>query len=177
MASPYVGEIRLFAGNFAPAGWMTCDGQTLAIASNNTLFNLIGTTYGGDGQNTFNLPNLVARVPVHLGTLSGGSAYTLGENGGQTQVTLTQAQLPSHTHTVIADANAGTSADPTNRYLANATTTLFYSPYGSTPHPPALRALNPAMLPSQGGSQPHDNMQPYLAITYIIAMYGTTPTP
>ena len=176
MSNPYVGEIRMFAGNFAPVGWMPCNGQLLSIATNSALFNLFGTTYGGDGQVSFQLPDLRARVPIHMGTGRSGSTYVLGQNGGTPSVALSSQQIPNHTHTIVADGDPGTTADPMNAYPANADPTELYSPYGSTPHPPLLRALNPAMLPNQGGSQPHDNMQPFLAITYIISAYGTYPT-
>jgi microcystin-dependent protein len=176
MSQPYVGEIRMFGGNFAPAGWMTCDGQMLPISEFDTLFNLIGTTYGGDGQTTFALPNLAARAPVHQGTL-GASTYTLGQNGGVTTVTLTTNQIPTHSHPFIADNNPASNGDPTNSYFANSGTNLLYTTPGTAPHPPTFRNMNPATLPIQGGSQPHDNMQPYLAITYIISMFGVFPSP
>jgi microcystin-dependent protein len=176
MSSPYVGEIRLFAGNFAPQGWMTCDGQTLAISEYDTLFNLIGTTYGGDGQSTFALPNLTARVPIHIGS-NGTTTYSLAQNGGVTSVTLTTNQIPAHTHVPIGDANSGTTGNPTNSFpAANSSATLYSNP-GSDPHPPDLKTMNASMLPSQGGSQPHDNMQPYLAITFIISLFGVYPSP
>lgn len=173
MASPYIGEIRMFAGNFAPQGWATCDGQLIAISENDTLFNLIGTTYGGDGQTTFALPNLAARVPIHTGS-NGTSTYTLAQNGGVTSVTLTANQIPVHSHPFIGDGNAAntTSGDPTNAFYGNTTPNKIYSA-GTNP-----ASLHPMMtLPSQGGSQPHDNMQPYLAITFIISLYGIYPSP
>jgi len=170
MSQPYVGEIRMFGGNFAPVGWMTCDGQLLAISQNSVLFQLIGTTYGGDGQNTFALPNLAARAPLHQGG-NGISTYSLGQNGGVASVTLTPNQIPSHTHTVIGDANATTttSGDPTNGFYGNAAPTKIYSTVTTSLHPMMT-------LPSQGGSQPHDNMQPYLAITFIISLFGIFPS-
>ncbi|HEX3467628.1 MAG TPA: tail fiber protein [Candidatus Elarobacter sp.] len=164
----------MFGGSFAPAGWMTCDGQTLPISEYDTLFNLIGTTYGGDGQSTFNLPNITGRVPVHMGTNpSTGTTYTLGQLGGVSSVTLTTAQIPNHTHPVAADsANASTNQTvPTNTYYGNPTPTNIYSPGNAGP-------LHPMMtLQSQGGSQPHDNLQPYLAVTYIISLFGIYPSP
>ena len=117
MGSPYVGEIRMFAGSFPPSGWATCDGQIMAISENDTLFNLIGTTYGGDGQTTFALPNLAAQVPLHVGS-NGTSTYVLAQNGGVTSVTLTTNQIPNHTHPIVADNGGATSGDPTNRYFA-----------------------------------------------------------
>jgi len=177
MGQPYLGEIRLFAGTFAPYGWLTCDGQLLAISDYDSLFNLIGTTYGGDGMNTFGLPNLAARVPLHVGS-NGTSTYTLAQNGGVTSVTLTAATIPSHTHTIVADGNAATTGIPSNAYYADvAPKTLYSSPGGAhNPHPTTYRSFNASMLGSQGGSLPHDNMQPYLALTFIIATAGVYPT-
>jgi microcystin-dependent protein len=177
MAQPYIGEIRMFAGNFAPAGWMTCDGQLIAISDNDTLFNLIGTTYGGDGQSTFGLPNLAARIPIHIGN-NGTTTYSLAQTGGVTSVTLTANQIPVHTHPIIADNNAATSVTPSNTYLAASTPKMFYTVPNSSsnPDPPVFRNFNAGMLSSQGGNQPHDNMQPFVAITYIISMYGVYPS-
>ncbi len=172
MGVPYIGEIRLFAGNFAPVGWSTCDGQQLQIGQFDTLFTLIGTTYGGDGQTTFNLPNLAGRVPVHMGRGSSGTTYALGEVGGASGVTLTTSQLPPHTHTVIADDNAQdtTQTTPTNTVYGNTAPTNIYSA-GTGP-------LHPMMaLQASGGNEPHNNMQPYQAISFIIALYGIYPSP
>ena len=177
MAQPYVGELRMFGGNFAPAGWMFCAGQLLPISEYETLFNLIGTTYGGDGQSTFALPNLAARVPIHQGS-NGTSTYTLAENGGVTSVTLSTNQIPIHSHPFIGDNNAGTTGSPTNAYFANSGAAVqVYSQPATAPHPPLYHNMNPATLPVQGGSQPHENMQPYLAITYIISLFGIYPSP
>jgi microcystin-dependent protein len=167
----------MFGGSFAPAGWMTCDGQVLPISEYDTLFNLIGTTYGGDGQSTFALPNLAARLPLHQGS-NGTSSYTVGQNGGVTSVTLTTNQIPAHTHPIIADNNAATTGAPNNAYFANSSpNNLFTVPNGpANPEPPIFRNFNAAVLPSQGGSQPHDNMQPYLALTYIISLFGIFPS-
>jgi microcystin-dependent protein len=178
MGNPYVGEIRIFAGNFAPAGWMTCDGQLLAISEYDTLFNLIGTTYGGDGQSTFALPNLAARLPLHMGS-NGTSTYTLAENGGVTSVTLTTNQIPAHTHPAVGDANGSTTGNPSNGYPASTAPLFNYTvPNGpANPEPPIFRNFNAGTLPSQGGNQPHDNMQPYLALTYIISLFGIYPSP
>ncbi len=126
MGTPYVGEIRMFAGNFAPAGWMTCDGQLLPISEYETLFNLIGTTYGGDGQSTFGLPNLAARVPIHVGS-NGTTNYTLAQNGGVTQVTLTTNQIPNHTHPIVADNNGAASVTPQNTYYAASTPAMLFT--------------------------------------------------
>jgi microcystin-dependent protein len=151
---------------------MTCDGQLLPISNYSTLFNLIGTTYGGDGQSTFALPKLTGRVPVHVGTNPGtGTNYVLGQVAGVQSVTLTVQQMPSHSHSVLADnnnANTNQTTPSTNVY-GNATPTSLYSASSS--------GLNAMMtLPSQGGSQPHDNMQPYLAVTFIISLFGVYPS-
>ena len=172
MGQPYVGEIRMFAGSFAPAGWMTCDGQLIPISENDTLFNLIGTTYGGDGQTTFALPNLSGRLPVDMGTSpSTGTNYTIGALAGTSTVTLTTQQIPIHNHPVIADNNNATTLNtaPANSAYGNANPTTVYS---------ATSTLHPMFnLPVQGGSQPHDNMMPYQAITFIISMFGVYPSP
>src|SRR5213075_3275588 len=125
MAQPYVGEIRMFAGNFAPAGWMFCEGQLLPISENETLFNLIGTTYGGDGQSTFALPDLRGRVPLHF-----GNGFTLAETGGAEEITLTVSQIPSHSHAALATNNVGANTVPTGQILA-AGTVVSTSPYGT----------------------------------------------
>ena len=169
MAQPYVGEIRMFAGNFAPAGWMFCEGQLLPISEYETLFNLIGTTYGGDGQSTFNLPNLSGRVPVHFG--QGLSNYTLGEQGGVQSVTLTTNQIPSHSHPFLASGNTAGDPDPTNNTVGQVGATQIYH----AANPTTAMAAN--AIQQAGGSQPHDNMQPYLAFTYIISLFGIYPSP
>lgn len=166
MAQPYVGEIRIFAGNFAPAGWMFCEGQVLPIADYETLFNLIGTTYGGDGQDTFNLPDLRGRAPIHQ-----GSGFTLAEVGGVEEVTLTVSQIPSHSHAFVASTNPANSPNPAAHVLAETVST---TPYFSGP--PAV-ALAPASVLNSGGSQPHTNFQPYLCINYIISLFGIFPSP
>lgn len=172
MAQPYVGEIRMFAGNFAPAGWMFCSGQLLPISENETLFQLIGTTYGGDGQSTFALPNLQSRVPMHQGTGSSGTSYILAETGGVEQVTLTTQQIPIHSHAAMCHTGAGgaTSAIPTNAVWNDSDVTQYTSlaPSGS---------MNPQALSPQGGSQPHENESPFLCINYIISLFGIFPSP
>lgn len=175
MAQPYVGEIRMFGGNFAPAGWMMCAGQTVPIAENETLFNLIGTTYGGDGQETFQLPNLNGRVVVHQGQGPGISqSYVIGQTGGVEQVTLTSQQIPSHTHTPLATTQ-GPVNSPQNALLSVPNG----GPAGTNIYgvDVPLQALSPSMLSPAGGSQPHENMQPYLCITFIISLYGVYPSP
>jgi microcystin-dependent protein len=165
VAQPYVGEIRMFAGNFAPAGWLFCQGQLLPISENETLFQLIGTTYGGDGQSTFALPDLRGRVPLHF-----GNGLVLGETGGAEAVTLTQAQMPAHAHGFLATAgNASKTAAAGNV----AATTPSYTPYIAMP---ANSPLNAQSVSAAGGSQPHDNFQPYLCLDFIISLFGIFPS-
>jgi microcystin-dependent protein len=166
----YVGEIRLFAGNFAPAGWMFCAGQTLPISENDVLFQLIGTTYGGDGEETFVLPDLRSRVPVHMGT---GGTYQLGEIGGAEVVTLNTQQIPSHTHTMMATNNLATTATPSPLVVPAVTQGSVITAYGVDAPSQTLSAQT---LTPQGGSQPHDNMQPSLALNFIISMFGVFPS-
>jgi microcystin-dependent protein len=175
MASPYVGEIRLFAGSFAPSGWMTCDGQLLPISQYDTLFNLIGTTYGGDGQQTFALPNLSARLPIHMGN-NRTSTYTIGESGGVDAVTLTTNQMPAHSHPLVATTNAGNATSPRNAIFAASSANQFAAAPASSPVAPD-GFMHAGIMGTQGGSQPHDNMHPYLAITYIISLFGIYPSP
>jgi microcystin-dependent protein len=164
MAQPYVGEIRIFAGNFAPAGWMFCDGQHLPISENETLFNLIGTTYGGDGQSTFALPDLRGRLPIHQ-----GNGFTLAETGGVEEITLTTQQIPVHTHQLIGSGGNGTQANPAGNFLASSTVVSAYAV--ETPNSAmAARAIAPV-----GGSQPHTNFQPYLCVDFIISLFGIYP--
>jgi len=167
MSQPYVGEIRMFAGNFAPAGWMFCEGQLLPIAEYETLFNLIGTTYGGDGQSTFGLPDLRGRLPIHQ-----GSGFTLAQTGGVEQVTLTASQIPAHTHPFLATANQASSQNPGNQ-LPAITQAFSITPYGTAA--PQVQ-LSPNSIGSTGGSQPHDNFQPYLCIDFIISLFGVFPS-
>ncbi len=166
MAQPYVGEIRMFAGNFAPAGWMFCEGQLLPISEYETLFNLIGTTYGGDGQSTFALPDLRGRVPIH-----NGNGFVMAETGGVEMVTLTTAQIPAHSHALLGTTAFGSQASPANTVLAqNQVIKQYYAGAPST----ALAANTAA---SVGGSQPHNNFQPYLCVDFIISLYGIYPSP
>jgi microcystin-dependent protein len=165
MAQPYVGEIRIFAGNFAPAGWMFCEGQLLPISENETLFNLIGTTYGGDGQSTFGLPDLRGRIPLHQ-----GNGFTLAETGGVEAVTLTISQIPAHTHPKLASTDPATVPNPQNNVLS---TTASATPYfNDTPANP----LAAQSISSVGGSQPHNNFQPYLCLDFIISLFGIFPS-
>ena len=170
MAQPYVGEIRMFAGNFAPAGWMFCEGQLLPISENETLFQLIGTTYGGDGQSTFALPNLQSRVPIHMGTGPGLTTRTLAEASGVETVTLTTNQIPSHTHSFLASTDAALSVDPTGNIIAEPVTINLF--FGDV----AAAALNANSIQPVGGSQPHENIQPYLTISFIISLFGIFPS-
>ena len=172
MGEPYVGEIRMFGGNFAPNGWMFCEGQTLPISENEVLFQLIGTTYGGDGQETFNLPNLASRVPIHMGTAKGGTSYQLGENDGTEQVTLTAQQTPIHTHPLLASTQTGTDKSPTGRVTDQTSGGPEIYIEESTDQPMAANAIGTA-----GGSQPHENCQPFLCINFIISLFGVFPTP
>jgi microcystin-dependent protein len=167
--APYVGEIRMFAGNFAPAGWMFCEGQTLSISENETLFQLIGTTYGGDGQETFVLPNLQGRLPMHMGTGSFGVTYQIGEMGGAEEVTLTTQQIPVHNHAPLAVAGNGNQSTPQNGVWAGAATSLY------TTNPPSI-PMNATLGGSTGGSQPHENRMPFLTVSFIISLYGIYPT-
>lgn len=176
MGQPYIGEIRMFAGNFAPAGWMLCQGQTLAIAEYDTLFNLIGTTYGGDGQSTFNLPDLQSRVPIHMGT-GGGGTYIQGEAAGTESVTLTTSQIPIHNHTVQVATSGGNQNKPASNSV------LSTEAEGVTNRAPVYAAYtgtNLVQLAAQtvgmdGGNQPHSNIQPILAINFIISLFGVYP--
>jgi microcystin-dependent protein len=168
MAQPYVGEIRMFAGNFAPAGWMFCEGQLLPISENETLFQLIGTTYGGDGESTFALPDLRGRLPIHQ-----GNGFILAETGGAEEITLTTSQIPSHTHPLLCTSNLASATSPTNNVPA-VTQAATITPYG-TDAPPST--LNAASVSPIGGSQPHTNFQPYLCIDFIISLFGIFPTP
>jgi microcystin-dependent protein len=166
---PLVGEIRLFASSFAPAGWSSCDGKPLAISENEVLFVLIGTTYGGDGQSTFNLPDLRSRVPIHAGQGPDGTTYVLGEAAGTEQETLTTQQIPNHTHALIATTNAGTDTNPTSNVLAQSGGALTYIEDN------AGASMNVNSITPVGGSQPHTNTQPFLCINFIISLFGELP--
>ena len=165
MAQPYVGEIRMFAGNFAPQGWAFCDGQLLSIAENDALFNLIGTTYGGDGQSTFALPDLRGRIPLHQ-----GQGFTLAESSGVEQVTLTISQIPNHSHPLVATQNVATMQSPNNAVLAQSTVAAMY--LADTPDV----TLAASSVSTAGGSQPHTNFQPYLCVDFIISLFGIFPS-
>jgi microcystin-dependent protein len=167
MGQPYVGEIRMFAGNFPPAGWMFCEGQLLPISENETLFNLIGTTYGGDGQNTFGLPDLRGRVPMHQ-----GGGFTLAETGGAEEVTISVNTMASHTHPFLASTKTGTSSNPGGNVLDQNSGTISMYIDGQAPDGP----MAAGMISSIGGSQPHTNFQPYLCVDFIISLFGIFPS-
>jgi microcystin-dependent protein len=172
MSNPYIGEIRIFAGNFPPAGWEFCDGQILPISENDALFILIGTTYGGDGQSTFALPDLRGRLPIHQGSDGLGNTYILAETGGVEQVTLTTNQIPAHTHPFPASKDLASSPDPLNAVTAQSRVAGKDLYLEETP--PNVNMDAGAITPA-GGSQPHDNHQPYLGINFIISLYGIFP--
>jgi microcystin-dependent protein len=166
MAQPYVGEIRMFAGNFAPAGWMFCEGQLLPISENETLFQLIGTTYGGDGESTFALPDLRGRIPIHQ-----GNGFILAETGGAEEITLTVQQIPAHSHPLLGSGANGAQTSPAGNLLASSTVITHYAP--ETPNV----AMAPTAVSPVGGSQPHTNFQPYLCVDFIISLFGIFPSP
>ncbi|HKQ07131.1 MAG TPA: tail fiber protein [Blastocatellia bacterium] len=165
MAQPYVGEIRMFAGNFAPAGWMFCEGQLLPISEYETLFQLIGTTYGGDGQSTFALPDLRGRLPLHQ-----GNGFILAETGGAEEITLTVSQIPAHTHPPLATTAAATTRDPGNNMFGTASGDAYVQAFDAI-------LLSPQSISATGGSQPHTNFQPYLCVDFIISLFGLFPSP
>ncbi len=166
MPEPYVGEIRMFGGNFPPSGWMFCEGQLLPISENETLFQLIGTTYGGDGQSTFALPDLRGRLPIHQ-----GGGFILAETGGAETVTLTVQQMPAHTHPMVASTSPGTQNAPTNNVTAASPSVTLYTGDVTDTN------MNAGAVSAVGGSQPHNNFQPYLCIDFIISLFGVVPSP
>ncbi len=169
MSQAYVGEIRMFGGNFAPFGWDFCNGQLLSISENPTLFQLIGTTYGGDGQNTYGLPNLQGRVPVHQGS-NGMSDYVIGELGGVEDVTVNGNQIPAHSHTALVSTAPGAQPGPGANLLAASAATALYS--ADAPNV----SLNGGTVAQAGGSQPHDNLQPFQCVSFIISLFGVFPS-
>jgi microcystin-dependent protein len=156
----------MFAGNFAPAGWMFCEGQLLPISEYETLFNLIGTTYGGDGQSTFALPDLRGRIPLHQ-----GNGFILAETGGAEEITLTVSQIAAHSHAMLASSATASQTTPSTTLLATPTVPDVYRTFAN----PA--ALAPASIGATGGSQPHTNFQPYLCVDFIISLFGIFPSP
>ncbi len=170
MADPFVGEIRMFGGNFAPAGWAFCDGSALSVFDYDVLFLLIGTTYGGDGQSTFKLPDLRGRIPIHQGTGAGLSSRILGEAAGSEIVTLTTGQLPIHTHAVAVNTSSATTGAPSSSVLlAQAGVDMYIADTPSVD-------LSPQSVGNAGGSQPHANIQPFLCINFIISLFGIFPS-
>jgi microcystin-dependent protein len=169
MSNQFIGEIRMFAGNFAPAGWAFCDGQMLSIAEYETLFFLIGTTYGGDGQTTFALPDLRGRIPIHNDT-TGGSSYPLAGSGGQEQVLITSQTMPNHSHVQHVVAGGAERRNPKNGLFAVTKQPRYAAEGTGTP-------LDSQVVGTTGGSQPHNNMQPYLCVSFIISLFGIFPPP
>lgn len=165
MADPFIGEIKMFGGNFAPVSYAFCNGGLIAISQNDALFALIGTTYGGDGQTTFALPNLQGRLPVHQ-----GGGFTLGQSSGTETVTLTTQQLPSHNHPMTASSNNAGMGNPSGNVPAANSTANIYSPTAPT------ASLGGASIAPNGGSQPHNNVMPFLCVSFIIALEGIFPT-
>jgi microcystin-dependent protein len=165
MAQPYVGEIRMFAGNFAPAGWMFCEGQLLPISEYETLYNLIGTTYGGDGESTLALPDLRGRLPIHQ-----GNGFVLAEAGGTEEITLTVQQIPTHSHPMLASSSIGNTPNPQGSVLAESSVVSIYQ----SGNPASAMAAQSISL--VGGSQPHTNFQPYLCVDFIISLFGIFPS-
>ena len=172
MGTPFLGELRIVSFNFPPKGWALANGQFLPINQNQALFSLLGTMYGGDGQETFNLPNLQSRVPMHAGTGPIGTTYQLGEAAGVESVTLTTQQIPTHNHAMLASTNSGTGTSPSNAVLASGSNVSIFRPATIPNQPMNAQAVSPV-----GGSQPHENTQPYLVISFIISLFGRFPSP
>jgi microcystin-dependent protein len=171
MSSPYIGEIRMFGGNFPPAGWAFCSGQLMPISENDALFTLIGTTYGGDGQETFGIPDLQGRVPIHAGQGPGLSqTYQIGEKAGSETVTLTAQQIPTHNHQFQVSQSGGNQNSPSGGLVASSTTIPCFVPG------PATAAMAANSIVAAGGNQPHDNMMPFLVVSFIISLFGIFPT-
>ena len=171
MAQPYIGEIKMFGGNFAIQGYAFCNGQLMAISQNDALFSLIGTTYGGDGQQTFGLPDLRGRIPLHVGTGPGLSPRTLGQASGSETVTLTTPQIASHNHSLVATSSNGTTGSPQGNIVAAPSVGI---PYNTSPPD---NQLGNQSINNTGGSQSHNNVMPFQCVTYIIALYGIYPSP
>jgi microcystin-dependent protein len=168
MAQPFIGEIILFGGNFAPSGYALCNGQLMPVSQNTALFSLLGTTYGGDGVMTFGLPDLRGRIPMHQGQGAGLSNRAMGEIAGVETVTLTTAQMPPHNHGLNAQSGNGDQASPQGNYWAASTLRQYAAPSNS--------AMNPACIGNAGGSQPHSNIMPFLAVNFAIAVAGIYPS-
>ncbi|MDX2032621.1 MAG: tail fiber protein [Blastocatellia bacterium] len=172
---PYIGEIRIFAGNFAPTGWALCQGQLLPISSNTALFSLLGTMYGGDGRTTFGLPDFRGRVPVSFGQGPGLSPYAEGQTGGEQTVHLQTTQIPAHTHSAMGNPNAGTVGSPANAVWAGSGGRGRPSTYTAGAQPPNPLQMNGFALSPTGQTQPHNNMAPYLSLNFIICLQGIFP--
>ncbi|REJ76581.1 MAG: phage tail protein [Acidobacteria bacterium] len=171
MSEPFVGEIRMFAGNFAPRGWAFCDGQLLAVSQNDALFSLLGTVYGGDGRTTFGLPDLRGRIPIHAGTGPGLSPRRLGAKAGEENVTLTVNQMPSHTHGWRASSGAATETSPSGAGYAQTSALDVYNDA-----PTSFAAMASDMIGNVGGSRSHTNLMPFLCVHFIIALFGIYPS-
>jgi len=169
MSEPFVGEIKMFAGSFAPRGWAFCDGQLLGIAQNDALFSLLGTIYGGDGRTTFGIPDLRGRLPIHMGSGPGLSPRQIGAKSGSESVTVVTTQLPSHTHPLQASSSAATTPDPSGKAFARSSGDAYGSDFSAS-------NMSPAAVGSSGGSQAHSNMQPWLAVNFIVALFGVYPS-
>ena len=169
MSDPFVAEIRIFAGNFAPKGWALCDGQLFPISQNTALFSLLGTTYGGDGKSTFALPDLQGSAPMQAGQGPGLSLRDLGETGGEQNVTLLQTEMPSHSHSLNGTNQLQTLPDPQDHTLARANANAYVT------SPASFVQMNPSAIGIAGGSLPHNNMPPILTLTFIIALQGVFP--
>ena len=170
MSQPYVGQLLCVGFNFAPAGWMMCQGQLLPISEYETLYTLIGTTYGGDGQSTFGLPDLRGRIPIHQGS-SGGSNYVLGQPGGAESVTIIAGTYPNHTHTLQANSGGASAQTPTNNLLANTNPGVYHNAS------PTVNMNAAAVGNSPGGNLPHENRQPFQVLNWVISLFGVYPTP
>ena len=172
MSDPFVGEIRMFAGNFAPRGWAFCDGQLLAVSQNDALFSLLGTIYGGDGRTTFALPDMRGRIPLHQGTGPGLSNRRLGTKGGVEHVTLTVSELPAHTHSQIAEAETGNQPSPADNMLGEANAPHYYN----NPSTLETAAMSSSAMSNAGGTNSHTNLMPYLCVNFIVSLFGIYPS-
>ena len=166
MSQPYVGEIRMFGGNFAPSGWMFCNGQLLSISENETLFQLIGTTYGGDGEQTFALPDMQGRIPINM-----GGGFVLAQAAGTETVTLTTNQMPAHSHPLLGSISVANTPNPGDNLLGKSSQVSMF--FGD----PTNTNMSAAAVSQTGGNQPHENMMPYLCVSFIISLYGIYPSP
>ena len=170
MSEPFIAEVRIFAGNFAPRGWAFCDGQLLPVSQNTALFSLIGTTYGGDGRTTTALPNMQGRAPMHPGRGPGLTSRRLGERGGAETITLSEAQMANHPHGLSATVSRGSASQPQgNAFNRSVGDTAYHAPT-------SLTGMSPSMASNSGGSQAHNNMQPFLTLNFIIALVGLYPS-